>query len=101
MEPENIEEQVIQKYQEDEKVMIHLFIQWCLNHDLNPTELYARAYPDQGKNFSLQQAIQDHENEEPMEITHETMMDILQLFENFELAFVLSEEIQRLKKPRT
>ena len=34
MEFKSIDEQVIQKYQEDEQLMIRLFVQWCANHEL-------------------------------------------------------------------
>ena len=98
MEFKSIDEQVIQKYQEDEQLMIQLFVQWCVNHELNPNELYARAYPEQPENASLQKEVKEMDNVDPLEIDNETMMDILQLFGNYDLAFVLSEEIERLSK---
>ena len=94
----SIDEQVIKKYQQDEKIMIQLFVQWCSNHDLNPNKLYARAYPEQQKNSLLQKVVKEFDDNDPIEIDNETMLDVLQLFENFELAFVLSEEIERLSK---
>lgn len=94
----SIEEQVIKKYQQDENVMIQLFVQWCLNHEVDPNELYARAYPEQQKNPSLQKVLKEMNGSEPMEIDNETMLDVLQLFGNFDLAFVLSEEIERIAK---
>ena len=33
MEFKSIDEQVIQKYQQDEQLMIQLFVQWCANHE--------------------------------------------------------------------
>jgi hypothetical protein len=98
MEFKSIDEQVIQKYQEDEQLMIQLFVQWCVNHELDPNELYARAYPEQQENASLQKVLKDMGDSDPLEIDNETMMDVLQLFGNFDLAFVLSEEIERLSK---
>lgn len=94
----SIDEQVIAKYQQDEKVMIQLFVQWCINHDLNPTELYARAYPEQQQNPSLQKVLKEIDESEQMEIDNEMMLDVLQLFGNFDLAFILSEEIERIAK---
>ena len=98
MEFKSIDEQVIQKYQEDEQLMIQLFVQWCVNHELDPNELYARAYPEQQENASLQKVYSEIDDVEHLEIDHETMMDVLQMFGNYDLAFVLSEEIQRLSK---
>lgn len=101
MEFKSIDEQVIAKYQQDEQTMIQLFVQWCINHDLDPNKLYARAYPEQGENPSLQKVLKEREHHDRMDIDNETMLDVLQLFGNFDLAFVLSEEIQRLSKERS
>jgi ABC-type nitrate/sulfonate/bicarbonate transport system substrate-binding protein len=98
MEFKSIDEQVIQKYQEDEQLMIQLFVQWCVNHELDANELYARAYPEQQENASLQKVLKEMNDSDHLEIDNETMMDVLQLFGNFDLAFVLSEEIERLSK---
>lgn len=94
----SIDEQVIAKYKQDEKVMIQLFVQWCINHEVDPNELYARAYPEQQKNLSLQDVLKEMDGAEEMEIDNETMLDVLQLFGNFDLAFILSEEIDRIAK---
>ena len=94
----SIDEQVIAKYKHDEKVMIQLFVQWCINHKVDPNELYARAYPEQQKNLSLQEVLKEMDGAEVMEIGNETMLDVLQLFGNFDLAFILSEEIDRIAK---
>ena len=52
MEFKSIDEQVIQKYQEDEQVMIQLFVQWCVNHELDPNELYTTSLSEPtGKYF--------------------------------------------------
>ena len=94
----SIDEQVIAKFQQDEKVMIQLFVQWCINHEVDPNELYARAYPEQQQNPSLQEALKEMDGAEEMEIDNEAMLDVLQLFGNFDLAFILSEEIARISK---
>ncbi len=44
---------MIENYQNDEKMMILIFAQWCINHDLDPKEMYKRAYPAQGENHAL------------------------------------------------
>ena len=58
MDFKNIDEKVIQKYQEDEQLMIRLFVQWCANHELDPHELYKRAYPDQQENTVMKNIIE-------------------------------------------
>lgn len=90
------EEQVIKKYQEDEQMMIGLFVQWCINHELNPNKLYAKAYPDQPTNPALQKVLKEMDDGEKVELGVETLLDVLQLFGNFDLAFVVSEELQRI-----
>ena len=94
----SMDEQVIKKYQEDEQVMIQLFVQWCLNYELDPNELYARAYPEQLVNLALQETVKEMDGDEPIDIGNETMLDVLQLFGNDELAFVVTEEIERITK---
>ncbi|WP_318614092.1 hypothetical protein [Sporosarcina sp. YIM B06819] len=92
----NIEEQVIQKYQEDEQLMIRLFVQWCTNHQLDPHELYKRAYPHQPENVAMKNIIEQADAEDNINIDNETMLDVLQLFGNEDLAFILADEIERL-----
>ena len=98
MEFKNIDELVIQKYQEDEQIMIQLFAAWCVNHELNPIEIYARAYPDQQINPALQKVLNEMDETERIEIENETMLDVLQLFGNDDLAFVVTDEIARIAK---
>lgn len=95
------EERIIQSYQQDEQMMILIFAQWCVNHDLDPKELYLRAYPDQGDNIPLQQALDlTVPKEEAGDIADETLLGVLSMFGNEDLAFVVTEEITRLpKKP--
>lgn len=47
------EKQLTEAYERDENMMILVFAQWCVNHDLDPMELYAKAYPQQKLNESL------------------------------------------------
>lgn len=97
MEFKNIDEQIIQKYKEDETLMVRLFVQWCANHDLNPQLLYQKAYPEQSANEVLKEVIDSDEGFDELHIDNETMLDVLQMFGNEDLAFVVAEEIQRLK----
>lgn len=94
----SIDEQVIAKYKHDEKVMIQLFVQWCINHRIDPNKLYGLAYPEQQINPALQEVLKEMDDREEMEIDNETMLDVLQLFGNFDLAFIVSEEIERISK---
>lgn len=99
MDYENRDEYIIKKYQQDENTMIQLFVHWCLNHELDPLALYRRAYPYQAENEALAQAVEEAAGEpEDMDIDHATMLEILQMFGNDDLAFVVSEEIDKLPK---
>ena len=88
-----MDERIIQKYREDEEVMIRLFVQWCRNRDIDPAKLYAEAYPAQPVNPSLQAAI-DGEDEQ-MNVGTDTMLEVLQLFGNDDLAFAVVQADQR------
>ena len=97
MEYKDLNEQIIQKYKDDETLMVRLFVQWCANHKLDPHALYKKAYPQQGTNPALTQVIKDDEGFEDLYIDNETMLDVLQLFGNDDLAFVVSDEMQNFK----
>lgn len=98
MDIENRDEFIIKKYQQEEQIMVQLFVQWCMNHQLNPAELYQRAYPGQSQSSSVLTAVIDQTDTEELEIDHETLLDVLQMFGNYDLAFVVSEEIEKLPK---
>ncbi len=97
MEYENRDEWIIKKYQQDEATMIQLFVTWCLQNELDPVQLYQRAYPAQSKNEALVRAVEEADPTE-FEISNETLLDVLQLFGNDDLAFVASEEIEKLDR---
>ncbi|ANU26583.1 hypothetical protein [Planococcus versutus] len=97
MDNENRDEYIIKKYQQDEQIMIQLFVQWCTNHQLDPAILYQRAYPDQLQSAVLIDAIEQADTE-ILDIDHDTLLDILQSFGNDELAFVVSQAIEKLPK---
>ncbi|MBD0379469.1 hypothetical protein [Paenibacillus sedimenti] len=99
MSRKEMEEQIIRNYQRDEQMMILVFAQWCINNDLDPAELYRRAYPDQTDNIALQQALDlTVSKEEAGEVPDDTLLGVLSLFGNEELAFIVTEEIA--KRPR-
>lgn len=99
MNRKEMENQVIQAYQRDEGMMILVFAQWCVNHGLDARDLYHRAYPNQGDNPLLAQMLENTvPKEEAEEIPNATLLGVLSLFGNDDLAFVVSEEIERLQK---
>lgn len=98
MDPNDMEERIINNYQRDEQMMILVFAQWCVNHDLDPTELYLRAYPNQVSNHALQQGIDlTVSKEEAGEISDDTLLSVLSLFGNEDLAIIVTEEISKRK----
>ncbi|MCD1260566.1 hypothetical protein B5M42_017325 [Paenibacillus athensensis] len=101
MSNKELEEHIIRNYQRDEQMMILVFAQWCVNHDLNPAELYHAAYPQQTANAALEQAIAlTVPKDEAGEVPDETLLGVLSLFGNEELAFVVTSEIDRRKRSR-
>ncbi|MEI5906986.1 hypothetical protein WAK64_07940 [Bacillus spongiae] len=94
MKQTDVEKKIIENYQRDENSMILVFAQWCINHDLDPKELYEKAYPNQAMNQALLQTLDlTVSKEEAGEIAHETLLGVLTLFGNNDLALVVSEEI--------
>ncbi|UCZ51392.1 hypothetical protein LGQ02_10900 [Bacillus shivajii] len=99
MQRKEIEQQIIENYQQDEHMMVLVFAQWCVNNDLDPKEVYKKAYPNQKKNDALEQAINlTVSKEEAGDIPNETLLGVLSLFGNDDLAFVVTEEISRKPK---
>lgn len=93
-----IEEHIIKKYQNDEKMMVLIFAQWCVNNDLDPEELYKTAYPYQVKNEALKEAIElTVPKEESDEISVQTVIHVLQLFGNDDLASVVQFNVDQKK----
>ena len=90
-----MKDRVIENYQRDEEMMILIFAQWCVNHDLKPVDIYERAYPGQKDNEALKKAIDlTVSKEESDHIPNETLLAALSMFGNEELAFVVSEILQ-------
>ncbi|MFG6121163.1 MULTISPECIES: hypothetical protein [Thalassobacillus] len=98
MNQKEIEEQIIRNYQQDEEMMILVFAQWCINNDLDPVKVYERAYPKQPKNDALNHAVElTVPKKESEDILDETLLGVLSLFGNDDLAFVVSEEMEKRK----
>jgi len=96
MNSKEMQEKIIENYQKDEHMMILVFAQWCVNHDLDPATLYQKAYPNQGENPALLQGIDlTVPKEESEEIPDMTLLGVLSLFGNDDLAHVVTEEISK------
>jgi hypothetical protein len=96
MNQKDLQDKIIENYQGEEKMMILVFAQWCVNHNLDPEELYLRAYPHQSANHSLREAIDlTVPKEEAGDVPNETLLGVLSLFGNDDLAFVVTEEIKK------
>lgn len=99
MDKNELEQAIIQNYQKEENMMILVFAQWCINHDLDPVTLYTQAYPNQTNNPALAQAMElTVSKEEAGEISNDTVLGVLAMFGNDDLAFVVSEEIEKAKR---
>ncbi|CAH2713713.1 hypothetical protein BACCIP111895_00867 [Neobacillus rhizosphaerae] len=98
MNQKQLEEKIVENYKGEEKMMILIFAQWCVNHDLDPEMLYLKAYPSQSANPSLREAIElTVSKEEAGDVADDTLLGVLSLFGNDDLAFVVTEEIQKMK----
>lgn len=98
MNQKELEEKIIENYRGEEKMMILVFAQWCINNDLNPEGLYIRAYPNQAANPALREAIElTVPKEEAGEVPDQTLLGVLSLFGNDDLAFIVTEEIAKRK----
>ncbi|MDP4161833.1 MAG: hypothetical protein Q8898_01905 [Bacillota bacterium] len=101
MNQKDLQEQIIQNYQSEENMMILVFAQWCVNHDLDPEEVYLRAYPNQAANQALRDGIDlTVSKEEAGEVPDQALLGILSLFGNDDLAFIVTEEMEKMKKQR-
>jgi hypothetical protein len=98
MNGKELENKIIENYKNEENMMILIFAQWCVNHNLNPEELYLKAYPSQATSPALANALSlTVPKGEAGEIADETLLNVLSLFGNEDLAFIVSEEMMRRK----
>ncbi|WP_174615688.1 hypothetical protein [Virgibacillus ihumii] len=99
MSREEMEQKIIEGYKQDEKMMILVFAQWSVNHNLDPEELYQKAYPNQINNQALREALElTVPRKESEDIPDQTVLNVLQLFGNDDLAFIVQEEIEKRGK---
>lgn len=99
-----LEKYIIEKYKQDEQMMVLIFAQWCVNHDLDARRLYEIAYPEQGGNHLLQNALKDTVTvDESDDIDSIMVIEVLQAFGNDDLAFVvqqMADELDDIKKSK-
>lgn len=88
------EKTVIANYEQNERMMILVFAQWCVNHDVDALEVYKKAYPHQQANKVLEEMIEETVPKEEADfIATETVLQALQLFGNDDLAFAVQQEV--------
>ncbi len=98
MDRKAMDEQIIHHYKQDEQKMILIFAQWCVNNELDPFEIYKKAYPNQADNIALQDAAElTLPQAEAHQISVETLLEVLSLFGNDDLAFVVNEEWNQME----
>ncbi|UQZ32588.1 hypothetical protein C2I18_02855 [Paenibacillus sp. PK3_47] len=96
----SMEEQIIESYKRDEEMMILVFAQWCVNNGLDPHALYLQAYPEQEGNAALGRALElTVPEEEAGYISDDTVLGVLSLYSNDDLAYVVTEAIAA-RKPK-
>ena len=101
MNEKELQEKVIENFKSEENMMILVFAQWCVNQDHDPVDLYLRAYPDQATNQALKEALAlTVPKEEAGDISDQTLLNVLSLFGNDDLGFVVTEEIEKRKQSK-
>ncbi|MCR8643200.1 hypothetical protein NV379_11065 [Paenibacillus sp. N1-5-1-14] len=101
MSQKEMEQQLRQNYERDERMMALVFAQWCVNHDLDPIEVYRKAYPNQETSPALIEMLElTVPKEEAGEVAHDTLLGVLSLFDNSDLAAVVTEEMQTLRNKK-
>lgn len=81
------EQQMIERYQDEEQMMIVIFAQWCVNRGLDPLLVYREAYPEQDANPALASVIeQKFSPVQAQDITDDLLFTVLTLFGNDQLA---------------
>ncbi len=89
------QEKIVQAYRQEEDMMILVYAQWCINNDLDPVELYSKAYPEQIANERLARGLGlTVPKEEAGDITDDTLLGVLTMFGNEDLGMVVAEAIE-------
>ncbi|WP_019909597.1 hypothetical protein [Paenibacillus sp. HW567] len=96
----SMEERIIESYKRDEEMMILVFAQWCVNNSLDPHVLYLQAYPQQEGNVALSNALAlTVPKEEAGDISDDTVLGVLSLYSNDDLAYAVTQAIAGRKPP--
>jgi len=96
---QQMEQKIIEQYQKDEKTMVLIFAQWCINNNLDPVALYKEAYPTQLENHLLNETIEETVPKEESDfISDDIVLQVLQYFGNDDLAFVVQKIVEKPKK---
>ncbi|SES38070.1 hypothetical protein [Salisediminibacterium halotolerans] len=80
------EEQIINSFKQDEKMMAHVYAQWCINHGIDPAELYREAYGTADSQVLHEAMALTVPKEEAGDIATETLLGVLSLYGNDDLA---------------
>lgn len=98
MKKSDIDEQIIEQYKQDERMMILAYAKWCVNNELDPFELYAQAYPEQPTNKLLKDMSEDiAAKDEADDISADAIVQLLHIFGNTDLAFVVQEAAEKIR----
>ncbi|HLQ71806.1 MAG TPA: hypothetical protein VK142_08380 [Bacillota bacterium] len=90
---------IIQRYRENEEMMILVYAQWCVNNDIDPKALYKQAYPEQHIPALLDDVLDSTvPKDESEKITDDTVIQILQVYGNDDLAFAIVEKKKTKKE---
>lgn len=96
----NIGWQLAEGYRRDTNAMVLIFAQWCVNHELDPLELYKEAYPDQDVPTELSSMLAlTVPREEAGEIATDMVLNVLMAFDNEALAFVV-RKVEKIMEKR-
>src|SRR5699024_12880802 len=93
---------VIAQYEADEEMMVLIFEQWCVNHQLDPVQLYEEDYPNQQANKLLQKVLEKTtEKNEAVDIPTEVELHVLQEQGNEHLAMVVTAQEETTQNKKT
>src|SRR5699024_6575143 len=93
---------VIEQYEADEEMMVLIFAQWCVNHQLDPVQLYEEAYPNQQANKLLQQVLEKTtEKNEAVDISKEVVLHVMLEVGNDDLAFGVQAQAETIHNKKS
>src|SRR5699024_9317506 len=93
------DEYIIQRSKENEEMMILIYAQWCINHDIVSHILYNKFYTDQTILSLLYDGMKSTvTNKESEEITEEMVIQLLKMYGNDDLAFAVQEKVDEKER---